>query len=288
MSTSINPALALRADFETVVSNIKAKFLEAPSIPSASWQSTQAPQGMPEIHNHSFTLDLRGIVELSAYQEAFRPNLPWADDHFREDRVSGEPVNPGETWKKWPFARSADTHRREGGDDPQFDHSYAERYWPKFAGETPGGRFDRVQNEPHGPGHKGIRFYYGDLSDLVHLMGEDPLTRQGYLPVWFPEDLAAARDKKRVPCSLGYHFIQRDKKLHCYYPMRSCDFVRHFRDDVYLTVRLQLWLLSILKFKFPESWASVVPGTFTMHMVSLHLFDSDRVNIAQSIRQGVK
>lgn len=282
----MSPSLQLKADFAAVLADINSRFLGAPSIPSATWQSTKAPQGMPEILNYSFTLDLRGVVDLDAYRTTFRPNLPWADDHFREDRVSGEPVNPGETWKKWPFARSADTHRREGEEDPQFDHSYAERYWPKFAGETPGGRFDRVSNEPPGPGRSGIRFPYGDLADLVRNMGQDPLTRQGYLPVWFPEDLAAAGQGKRVPCTLGYHFIQRENRLHCIYPMRSCDFVRHFRDDVYLTVRLQLWLLSILQFKYPDGWAKALPGTFTMNITSLHMFDQDRANLLQSFNQG--
>ena len=27
-----------------------------------------------------------------------RPNLPWADDHFELERVSGQPINPGKTW----------------------------------------------------------------------------------------------------------------------------------------------------------------------------------------------
>lgn len=283
--------ILLKAQFESVLADIRAEFTSAPSVPVSTWQSVKAPQAMPELLNYSFTLTLPETMDLKEYREAFRPNLPWADDHFREDRVSGMPINPGETWKTWPFARSADTHRREGEKDPQFDHSYAERYWPRLAGLSKGGKLGPEANltaedyETHS--HQGIRFRYGDLSDLIHVMGEDPLTRQGYLPVWFPEDLAAARDKKRVPCTLGYHFIQREGLLHCIYPMRSCDFVRHFRDDVYLTVRLQLWILGLLRHKFPDGWANVNPGTFTMHITSLHLFENDRANILQGFRQGV-
>lgn len=283
MSTSALPSVVrLKADFDAIVARFRADFLTAPSVDAATWQSTKAPQPMPELFNVSFRLDLNGVEELKAYQEAIRPNLPWADNHFRQERVSGEPINPGETWKEWPYARSADTHRTN---DEQFDHSYAERYWPKHAGMTSGGHLKEYNGDLDHT-HRGVRFEYGDLGDLVHVLGVDPLTRQGYLPVWFPEDLAAARDGKRVPCTLGYHFIRRGDRFHCVYPMRSCDFIRHFRDDVYLTIRLQLWLLSILKFKYPETWAGVLPGTFTMHITSLHMFEQDRVNLLQSMKQG--
>lgn len=263
----------LKADFEAVATDIRARLLKAPAVPVASWQSVKAPQPMPEILNYSFTLDLPSTLKTEHYQEAFRPNLPWADNHFVKERISGEPINPGTTWRQWPYARSADTHRREGEVDPQFDHSYAERYWPKHAGLTPDGR---VPVAFEAPKRQGIRFAYGDLGDLVNLLIKDPLTRQAYLPVWFPEDLGAAVESKRVPCTLGYHFIRREDRLHCIYPMRSCDFVRHFRDDVYLTVRLLLWILSVLQFRDRPSWGAVTPGTFTMHITSLHMFESDQ------------
>lgn len=267
----------LKADFDAVVSDIRARLLKAPPVAVNSWQSMKAPQPMPEVLNYSFTLELPPSMHVKDYQDALLPNLPWADDHFRQERVSGEPLNPGTTWRQWPYARSADTHRRPGEVDPQFDHSYAERYWPKQAGRTPDGKLTgRAFSEPD---RQGIRFPYGDLNDLVDLLGRDPLTRQAYLPVWFPEDLGAAVQEKRVPCTLGYHFIRRDDKLHCIYPMRSCDFVRHFRDDVYLTIRLQLWILISCRYKFPETWGKVVPGTFTMHITSLHMFESDRATL---------
>lgn len=269
----------LKPDFEAVVSDIRAKLLKADPVPVASWQSMKAPQPMPEILNYSFTLDLPRTMHLAHYQEAFRPNLPWADNHFTKERVSGEPINPGTTWREWPYARSADTHRREGEEDPQFDHSYAERYWPKKAGQSPDGRVGKASGIPPDFCHQGVRFAYGDLGDLVDLLLRDPLTRQAYLPVWFPEDLAAAVDSKRVPCTLGYHFIRRGDRLHCIYPMRSCDFIRHFRDDVYLTVRLLLWILSVLQFKDRPNWGTVTPGTFTMHITSLHMFESDRATL---------
>ena len=149
----------LKASFEAVLGDIRARFTEAPSVPSTSWQSTKAPQSMPEILNYSFTLDLTGVgFKAKTLAEAIGPNLPWADEHFIHERVSGQPLNPGTTWRQWPYAASADKHRREGEKDPQFDHSYAERYWPMHAGRTPDGR---LTSPPDGSCNMGIRFRYG-------------------------------------------------------------------------------------------------------------------------------
>jgi hypothetical protein len=112
-------------------------------------------------------------------------------------------------------------------------------------------------------------------------MRRDPLTRQAYLPIFFPEDTGVG-DGGRKPCTLGYQFIVRDDKLHIYYPMRSCDLLRHFRDDCYLTVRLAIWVLEQLRFSLLEAdkeskafWANVQLGSLAMHMTSLHCFIGD-------------
>lgn len=62
------------------------------------------------------------------------------------------------------------------------------------------------------------------------------------------------------------------------YYLRSCDFVRHFRDDVYLSIRLLLWVLEQCRLANPEmGWEDIKPGTFTMHITSLHCFETDKV-----------
>ena len=259
-------------NFRDITRDMAAKLKMADPVPVSRWQSINAPQPMPEVLNYSFSLPLP-TEDLDYYRELIKPNLPWADRHFLEERVSGDPVNPGQTWKIWPYSTSANTHRREGEIDPQFDHSYAERYWPKHAGITEGG----ILPSDIQPTAQGIRFPYGDLDDLVTILAHEPTTRQAYLPVWFPEDLGAIVQKKRVPCSLGYHFICRNNKLHIVYYLRSCDFVRHFRDDVYLTLRLLFWVLEQCRLAAPENgWDQIEPGTLTMHITSLHCFESDR------------
>lgn len=255
--------------FSTVFEDLLFRLRYAPTVENRSWQSKDVSDrpdlGTHEVLNYSFSVDLP-TEDLDYYRQAIRPLLPWADDHFMQERVSGDPVNPGETWKQWRSAASAATHKEE-----QFDHSYAERYWPRFAGRTPGGIL--TTDRPCDP-HRGIRFEYGDLNDLVDVLIADPTTRQAYLPVWFPEDLRAATSSKRVPCSLGYHFIVRAGRMHVVYYLRSCDYVRHFRDDIYLTVRLLLWVLYQCRLG-GDSWPDVIPGTITMHITSMHIFKAD-------------
>ena len=260
----------LETQFNRVVRTYEKLFFSAPVIQAARWQSTKAPADMVEVFNQSFSLDLEQQESLPMYREAIGPNLPWADRHFEEERVSGEPINPGETWKIWPYSRAAAAHLKQG----QYDHSYAERYWPKAAGTTPDGKLPK---HPPFPGPcAGIRHEPGDLNDLVSVLVADPLTRQAYLPIFYPEDVTGALKSVRVPCTLGYHFIRRYDRLHVIYPMRSCDFVRHFRDDVYLTLRLLLWVLKQCRDRDPVAWRDVTPGTFRMHITSLHMFVPDR------------
>jgi hypothetical protein len=270
----------LKTRFDAIAHDLERSFVHAPVVDGARWQSTKAPAPMVELFNRSFSLLLEG-EDLDTYRDAIRPNLPWADRHFEEERVSGEPINPGWTWKIWPYGHSAEKFIADGG---QYDHSYAERYWPAYAGQTEGGR-QNGEAITDGMAARGIRFPIGDLNDLVDVLVDDPTTRQAYLPIFFPEDIAAAAMGKRVPCTLGYHFIVRDGRLHVIYPMRSCDFVRHFRDDVYLTIRLLLWVLDRCRERSPEEWVDVTPGTFRMHITSLHMFVPDRQALVYRLGQ---
>jgi hypothetical protein len=241
------------------------------SIHTEQWQSidiSRRPEAeMRELINIQFQVAMGGDgANLQQYAREINPNLPWADRHFELERVSGLPINPGETWKEWPYANSAEKFQAGG----VFSHTYAERYWPKEA--EPDNLYD-MYTRVHQP-RIGIRYKYGDLNDVIDLLVKQPYTRQAYLPVWFPEDTGVAHGQ-RVPCTLGYHFLMRANQFHVYYPIRSCDFVRHFRDDLYLTVRLQLWILDRLKTLNPEAWGKVHPGLFSFWCGSMHCFIND-------------
>lgn len=266
-------------------------------VDTGHWQSLKGvPQTKTvELMNVYYYLHLPDTKE--KLQAVVEPNLPWAEEQFQE-RVGGVPLNPGESFKLWPWYRPTwesqkccDSPEMEVGrhiaqcrncgetwTERKFSHTYMERFWPRYAW-CPG---DREQ-------HHGIRYRYGDLNDVVALLAREPYTRQAYLPVFFPED-TGAHHGERVPCTLGYHFLLREGKLHINYFIRSCDFLRHFRDDVYLAGRLCQWMIERLRGvevtilndqsndvpePIPNVWHEVQPGTLTMFISSLHVFEGD-------------
>ena len=241
--------------------------LRGAKVATETWQSLDVRNRRDmetyELLNETISVPFRHS-SLKKFQAEIKPNLPWADDHFYE-RVSGTPVNPPPSEAWWPHAKDNSRFKDVNG---KFSHTYPERYWPKEA------------NSPTSPNF-GIRYPYGDLGDIINLLQREPNTRQAYFPVFFPEDTGAVA-KQRIPCSLGYHFIRRSSKLHIVYYLRSCDFANHFRDDVYLTIRLLMWVHDQLCAQDPDNWSSVTLGTFTMHITSLHLFVNDYIRLIGS------
>lgn len=212
---------------------------------------------MIEILNHSFSCQVS--PDLDKLREQIKPNIEWADEHFFE-RVGGLPLNPPPSHERWPYAQK---NNAEFGGLEKFSHTYPERMWPRYASEEPNTSLS------------GIRFEYGDLQDVVNLMAKEPFTRQAFLPIWFPEDTGVVHGE-RVPCTIGYHFIRRFDWVHVVYYIRSCDYFRHFRDDIYLCVRKLLWIIDRLKEMNPQEWEGVKPGTMTMHITSLHAWASEK------------
>lgn len=205
-----------------------------------------------------------------------KANQPWAEENFQE-RICGKPLNPGETYKSWPFYGSDSVMRPTG----VFTHTYMERIWPKYVNgferdiiESPESNINypvKMGGAMHGI--KGIRYEYGDLNDLIKLLIKDPETRQAFLPIWFPEDTGAVHGG-RVPCSIGYLFQIVEYSLHMTYYIRSCDFVRHLRDDIYHAVRLAQHILLSLKMA-NNKFKDIGIGLFDMHIGSLHCFNME-------------
>lgn len=264
-------------NFSAAIMKLRWKFKRnAKEVRQLNWQGvdvSKRPEMVAyELMNTVLEVPLNG-EDLAHYRSDICPNLPWCDDHFLE-RVCGEPINPGVEWANWPWGKSASGFLDQTG---KFNHNYMERYWPKYAGHVDGPTrtaidYDEAMHQQDlvRP-HEGIYGKYGDLGDIVNLLVKDPLTRQAYLPIYFPEDTGTPG---RKPCTLGYQFLMRDNRLHVWYPLRSCDFIRHFRDDIYLTVRLLLWVLDECRKLDPE-WNNVTPGTYAMHCTSLHVFKAD-------------
>lgn len=235
-----------------------------------SWQSISIkdrPEMVPwELLNTTIRLSQIPGTE-NELQAKVGPNLPWAEEHFLE-RISGKPFNPPPSHERWPFNQNKNDEFRE---EEKFSHTYPERFWPKHANIEGTTNLGRRIFTPH----VGIRFQYGDLADLVNLLRRDLYTRQAYLPVFFPEDTGAVYDQ-RVPCTIGYHFIYREGGLHCIYYIRSCDYLRHFNDDVYMAGRLTQTICNEL---------NIGTGSLTMHITSFHIFAGDKPILRRKIER---
>jgi len=196
------------------------------------------------VHPHSYqdkiikddpdfeTLELQNYIYMVTQPDPadLNPVQPWADAEF-EERVSRSPLNPGEAWKL----------RREVWDDfiqenGRFAYTYAERF-----------------------AHQ--------LDLFVKEARKNLDSRQLFLSMWDPKtDPYYLGGAARVPCTLGYLFQVRGGQLNITYMMRSCDWVTHFQNDVYLAHRLQRWFASEI---------NVPVGSFTHMITSLHVFQKD-------------
>jgi hypothetical protein len=271
-------------EFPAVYRWLRDELLQQPPVDVGEWQSQHKEVIMRELLHVVFEMPMPDL-EPVALGQTLGARLPWAEDHFLE-RVSGEPLNPAPSEAWWPFREKKGdstnaSHKSEG---EAFSHTYPERMWPKRANME---MMDLAENDPmrdvewgyNEPPHYGIRFEYGDLGDVVKQLFKTPLTRQAFLPIWFPEDTGAVHGK-RVPCTLGYHFIIRDGQLDISYFMRSTDLVRHFQDDVYLAIRLAQWVVDQLnklweyKYNEPQQYPLEV-GKLVFHTANMHIFDGD-------------
>lgn len=238
------------------------------------WQAQEVNATMCEFLHYQFRMALTAGTDIDEWQKLINANYPWAEDHFKE-RVCGWPLNPGIEWANWPWANKADKSRSKGG---MFNHNYMERFWPKFADAyhptTTPQEFEEWMTDVGQEPMMGLRHEYGDLGEMIQMLAEEPSTRQAYLPIWFPEDTSYA-NKGRKPCTLGYHFILRNGRLDITYHIRSCDFYRHFDDDVYMAVRLAIHVLQSCRIINPNVWNHVQLGELVMNITSLHMFLSD-------------
>ena len=216
-------------------------------IQTASWQGTESPPVFLEVLHADLTAKMSDDPQEAS--DLCNATQPWADAHFAE-RVGGEPLNPPPSHTMW----LKDTDQYLSGQ--AFSHSYPERMWA--------------------PSMDGIRFKTGNLGDAVELLKKDPTTRQCYIPMWFPEDIVAANKGERVPCSFGWHFMERGDELHCSYHMRSCDVVRHLHNDLYFANRLGLWLIE-------QSGLTCKMGYLHFSSTSLHCFKNDRYALGKLI-----
>lgn len=185
-----------------------------------------------ELSNYIYTVLDPRYTDIEGVHEA------WITEEW-QDRLAGE-LNPGNAWKtrKEVWEQFLEVDRGEGASRlPRgFSYTYSQRM-----------------------GGKHIQY-------LIDELEKHPNSRQLYLPVWKADPDEKRRGERRVPCSLGYWFVQRGGELHETYMMRSCDFYTHYSNDVALA--------TILLHYIAKSTGYDV-GTFTHFVGSLHVYAKD-------------
>jgi len=156
-----------------------------------------------ELQNYTYTIIKPDVNEIPL------KNPEWAEREFL-DRISGKPINPGETYKlrmnTWgPLLNAFD----------QFDYTYPERL--------------SLTLEP-----------------VIKALKQDLYTRRAYVGVFDIEMDDPSNFRTRIPCTLGYWFNYRQDRLNITYLLRSSDFSEHFNYDIYLAIRLLNHVAGIL------------------------------------------
>lgn len=146
--------------------------------------------------------------------------------------VGGKPIKFGED----PFALSEEQHV-----DTAFSYTYAERL--------------AVNRQ---------------VWQIIERLKKDKASRQLYISIWRPDIDSGRLGQRRIPCSLGYHFLYRKAKLHVTYTMRSCELGTHYYNDC--------WFAYALCQLIAEK-CDVETGSFTHFINSLHCYTKNLTGV---------
>lgn len=154
-----------------------------------------------------------------------------------QDRLAGVAKNPGEAHK------SRYSLWEEFLEDKQkFSYTYSERI------ADPNLEINQVQK-------------------VIDELKESPDSRQAVVQIFnYLYDDKNIGGKHRIPCSLHYQFLLRNKKLHGIYAMRSNDLLTHYVVDIWLACKIQIHIAGQL---------GVGVGSFTYFGGSLHAYAKD-------------
>lgn len=210
-----------------------------------------------ELRNHAYTILKPSMDHLSPVQ-------PWADSEWEERLagILGKPQNPGKAMS----LRS---------DDGQDNHDW--RDYLEVQGHPVSNLKEELSFEDifklNDSGERRFRFSYtyperlrlGDqILRVIEELKYHGLSRQLWVDIWKADEDAHMMGSRRVPCTLGYWFVQRNGKLHIHYVMRSCEFGTHYHNDCYLALKL---------LQFVCDRTGLEMGDFTHTIFSFHVYE---------------
>lgn len=205
-----------------------------------------------ELRNYVYTIIEPSIVEVRDFT-----TQPWADAEA-EERFCGERLNPGEAYEL-----REELWTEFMNEEGKQDYTYPERFNPITTNlnSFQDGKIATVD-----------LYQMDQLNEIASELAENPDSRQCYLSIWEPGDLQYIGGDKRVPCTLGYQFMVRDNELHLTYFQRSCDFITHYSNDVYLALATANELAERI---YKEGGPLYNIGSFTHFIGSMHIYNKD-------------
>lgn len=199
------------------------------SVNNTHMQDKQGSFPTYELTNYGYTV-------LEPRFEDLNPVQPWADAEWAERvmGIHGNDVNPGEAWK---LRKDEHMNWEEYLHDGKFTYSYAERLALKT-----------------------------QVLAVIEELKRNRDSRQLFVSLWDPNQDIEVIGKLRVPCSLGWHFLFREDKLNITYFMRSCDFVTHYQNDIWMSLNL---------LHYVSQGANLPTGKFSHFINSFHVYQKD-------------
>jgi len=105
------------------------------------------------------------------------------------------------------------------------------------------------------------------IANVIEELKESPDSRQAIVQIFnYLYDHKNIGGKHRIPCSMHYQFLVRNKKAHGIYVMRSNDLLTHYVVDIWLACKIQMHIAEQLGFEV---------GSFTYFGGSLHAYFKD-------------
>lgn len=227
--------MRLYSSFDEAFNEIKRDLAELSVEVRLETMQDKYIEGDPDYYTKELTNYMFQVLK-PEYLEVPNINVDWVKQEWL-DRVAGD-LNPGLAWKVREdlWKQFIESQKTANGLVKKFSYTYSERM---------GGQH---------------------IDKIVAELKERPHSRQLFLPVWSRTTDEDRRGDRRVPCSLGYWFVQREGRLHITYLMRSADFITHFPNDVCLATML---------LHHVAQQSNLEVGTYTHWIGSLHAYAKD-------------
>lgn len=197
-----------------------------------------------ELLNYGYTITEPKLEDIFTYDYDYA-SAEWSD---RLSGIWGNPLNPGTAYLEGPKLSSF----LEVGGNP-------------LDGETDAEELAEKTNDV-----ALLSYTYSERLALrcqvFHIIRElrrNPTSRQLYISIWSPDQDAERVGRRRVPGTLGYHFVERAGRVHLTHLMRSCEFSTNFSNDIWLAIQL---------LHFICGQAGKTPGRYSHFINSFHIY----------------